>query len=136
MVVAGLAAALIARYLVKSVIVLLYARPRPFVVLPDVHPLIATPLSENFQSFPSSHMVFFFALATVIFYFHKKGGVVALVAAALMGVARVFVGVHWPSDILAGASVGILVGALVCVYYSRFDIPLNRFIRRGFRAER
>jgi undecaprenyl-diphosphatase len=96
-----------------------YDRPRPFVALPDIHPLIATLPSENLQSFPSGHALFFFAIATVLFCFNKRVGVLAFIAAAVMAIARVYVGVHWPSDILGGAVIGMLTGWLAYAWYAR-----------------
>ena len=67
---------------------------------------------------PSGHATFFFALAFAIFYFLKydkrnaaakrKWNWLFMGGAVIMGVARVFAGVHWPSDILAGAVIGFL----------------------------
>lgn len=111
-------AALIARLIVKIAIVFLYPRPRPFIALSDIHTLITTSPFENLQSFPSGHAIFFFAAATVIFCFNRKIGLIALIAAAAMGAARIYVGVHWPSDILVGAALGILTGILTYRYYA------------------
>jgi len=112
-------AALVARYAVKNSILFFYSRPRPFEVS-EVHQLVVTPIVENFQSFPSGHALFFFAIATVIFLFRKDWGVFAYAAAILMGIARVYAGVHWPSDILAGALLGILVGWGIVKIYGRY----------------
>lgn len=120
MIAVGLAAALAARFIAKPLILLVYARPRPFVLLPAAHKLISTYVYENYQSFPSGHMLFFFALSAALFGFNKKLGSWFFVFSAIMGIARIFAGVHWPSDILAGAILGALVGALtyrVCVRY-------------------
>jgi undecaprenyl-diphosphatase len=70
------------------------------------------PNGEPF-SFPSGHSAIVFAIAMAIFYFNKKWGIVAFVLAILVGISRVYVGVHWPIDILAGALVGILSGIIV-----------------------
>jgi len=123
-VIVSVIAAFIARYVVKVAIVFAYPRPRPFVDFASVHPLVNTFVWENLQSFPSGHAMFFFALAAVIYYFNKKAGMWALIAAALISVARIYVGVHWPSDILGGAVLGILTGWLVYRLYrsSRFYV--------------
>ena len=124
MIVLGVIAAVIARLVVKAGIVLAIPRPRPFVSMPSVHPLLETLSWENLQSFPSGHAVFFFALATVIYCFNKKVGGRALGVAALIGISRVYVGVHWPSDVLGGAILGALTGWLVYRWYctSRFYV--------------
>ena len=95
---------------------------RPFVSLGF------TPLfSESGFALPSGHATIFFGLATVMFYINKKWGVWYFVLATLMGVARVFTGVHWPLDILAGALVGVACGILVYylleIYFKKISLP-------------
>lgn len=63
--------------------------------------------SENGFSFPSGHATFYFALATVAWYESRPIGALFFAAALLMGVGRITAGVHWPSDVLAGAVLGI-----------------------------
>lgn len=99
-------AALVTRFGVVSFIRYFYHRPRPFVDH-QVNQLIA----ETSSSFPSGHATFFFTLSTVIFYYNKRWGTVFLIASALVSMARVAAGVHYPSDILAGATIGAVVGA-------------------------
>ncbi|MFI6445250.1 phosphatase PAP2 family protein [Kitasatospora sp. NPDC050543] len=60
-------------------------------------------------SFPSNHSVTAFAAATALFLTHPRLGRFALVAAALMAFSRVWVGVHYPHDVLVGSLVGVLV---------------------------
>ncbi|MFC5666382.1 phosphatase PAP2 family protein [Kitasatospora misakiensis] len=60
-------------------------------------------------SFPSNHTVIAFSAATALLLADRRIGAVALVAAALMGASRVWVGVHYPHDVLVGAVVGVLV---------------------------
>lgn len=115
----AVAATLFARFVVKPAIALTYPRPRPSLVLPDVRPLISVPAWEQMQSFPSGHALIFFSIATVLFCFNKKVGALAFGAAALIGAARVYAGVHWPSDILVGASLGTLVGFAAYRLYAR-----------------
>ena len=108
------AASVIARLGVTELIRFFYHHPRPFVVLPDVHQLF----TDSAWSFPSGHATFFFALATVIYLYNKQWGTGFLLAAALITVGRVIAGVHYPSDIIAGALIGALV-ALITVSVAR-----------------
>lgn len=102
----SLVSAAIARFVITTAIHLIHYNPRPFVALRDAMMLV----SQNAtSSFPSGHAAFYFALATGVYLYNKKLGLVYLVLAGLMGFARIFVGVHWPLDILAGAILGILV---------------------------
>lgn len=75
---------------------------------PRLHLLIPTPSS---YSFPSSAAAFSFAVAAVIAYFYRGWSRwAALLAAAVIGYSRVYVGAHFPSDAIGGALIGLLVG--------------------------
>lgn len=68
----------------------------------------ATSLS-NWNSFPSDHSVFFFALATGLWAVNRTAGMIALLWTALIiDLPRMYLGIHYPSDIVAGALVGFL----------------------------
>jgi undecaprenyl-diphosphatase len=95
----------IARFGVTELIRFFYPRPRPFITLPEIHRL----LTENSWSFPSGHATFFFALSTAVYLYNKKWGVFFFAATILMTISRVIAGVHYPSDVLGGAIIGILV---------------------------
>lgn len=112
--------ALIARFLVKDIILLFYNRPRPYLFLPGVHRLIYSNMLGDFQSFPSGHMLFFFAISGVIYFYNKKLGIFFFIASVIMGIARVFVGVHWPSDILAGMILGLVTAYVVRYMYHKY----------------
>jgi len=107
-IVASLGSAVIARG-VTGVIRLIHFRERPFNF--DHVNLIISKSSE--ASFPSGHASFAFGLATIVFLHNRKLGVVFLVMASLVSLGRVFVGIHWPLDVLGGAFVGIITGCLV-----------------------
>lgn len=121
MVIRAFGAAVLARFIISEIIRWLWERPRPFAEN-SVNLLIQHPATA---SFPSGHAAFYFAIATVIFLYYKKiypvtkrsfwcgVGLLFFLAAFLISFARVFGGIHWPSDILAGALVGILSGWLV-----------------------
>ncbi len=94
---------ILSRGIIVSAIRFFYFRPRPGSVL-DVETLISLPSSS---SFPSGHATFFFALAASVFLVDRKWGLWFFLGAFLVGLARVFVGVHWPLDIVGGAVIGI-----------------------------
>lgn len=87
----------------------LIARPRPeFSSLPfDV--ILRRP-SEGSFSFPSSHAFDAFTLASFVFYFCRSWGGLAFLLAALIAYSRVYVGLHFPMDVFAGAVFGTLLG--------------------------
>jgi undecaprenyl-diphosphatase len=104
----ALLSALIARFSLTPAIRTVFPRTRPFEELGFV-PLISHELGG---SFPSGHAVFFFSLATTVWLHNKRLGWVFYVLAAINSIARVIAGVHWTTDIVGGALIGILVGVL------------------------
>ncbi len=88
----------------------LFARPRPFIHFSDVRLLVAGP---HQYSFPSGHTATAFAAATALLRKNSKIGAAALVLALLIGFSRVYVGVHYPLDIVGGIVLGGGVGWLV-----------------------
>jgi len=88
-------------YYIVVVLKQLFGRPRPYEVLP-VHQLITD--TERGLSFPSGHAVVFFSLAFA--FYNTKYFKPFFVLACLGSIARVFVGVHYPSDIVVGAFIG------------------------------
>jgi undecaprenyl-diphosphatase len=85
-------------YLIKIVVNLIYFRPRPFSVH-DVNLLIEK-ISDG--SFPSAHTFLSFVMAFGIYMYNKKLGIVLLIAASFVSISRIYVGVHYPLDILGG----------------------------------
>ena len=63
-------------------------------------------------SFPSGHTSSSFAFATAVFANNKKWGIAAYVLAALIGFSRIYLGVHYCTDVLAGAVLGIVYGVI------------------------
>jgi undecaprenyl-diphosphatase len=86
-------------------------RIRPYLVDPSVIALIPAPLTEH--SFPSGHTATAFAAAVVLVYGSPGIGLLALLAAALVGFGRMATGVHYPTDVLAGALLGSVIGIIV-----------------------
>jgi len=97
---------LINNMLIKNLV----ARPRPFVRIEDLTILIPIP-SE--YSFPSGHTASSFAAAFVFLrHLPKKLGIPAIVLASLIGLSRMYIGVHYPTDILFGVLSGWLLSWL------------------------
>lgn len=96
----------------------LVARPRPFVTFPEIE-LLVKPLTS--YSFPSGHACSSFAAAFALACaFRGKGGGWAYVPAALIALSRIYVGIHYPTDILAGAAIGTLCAWVVYALSQRF----------------
>lgn len=99
----GAIAVMLARGLLTEAIRFFYHEARPFSFY-NFTPLI----SESGWSFPSGHMAWFFALSLTVWCLNRKWGWWFFGLSAAMGIARIYVGVHWPLDILGGVIVGLL----------------------------
>jgi undecaprenyl-diphosphatase len=101
----------LSRLVIAEIIKIIFHRSRPYVVLDTAKKLITE--NTDFKSFPSGHAAIFFAIALAVYFYNKKLGIWFFVAAILIGIARIFVGVHWPSDVLGGAVIGIISGLII-----------------------
>jgi len=81
-------------------------RDRPPLVYPEPKPLVHVP---HTGAFPSGHTSTAFACATVLAWSDRRLAIPAYILAALIAISRVYVGVHWPLDIIGGAVLGTLV---------------------------
>ena len=78
-------------------------------------PFVASELTHTMPhswSFPSGHTSSSFAFATAVFANNKKYGIAAYVLAAVIGFSRIYLGVHYCTDVLAGAVLGIIYGVI------------------------
>ena len=102
----------------------LFSRPRPCQMDEAFALLVARPSSS---SFPSTHSAWAFGAATAIFMQHRKMGVAAYVVAALIGFSRLYMFLHFPTDVLFGMVLGIALGVLA----HRITMVLWKKIARG-----
>ncbi|HVD12284.1 MAG TPA: phosphatase PAP2 family protein [Gaiellaceae bacterium] len=100
-------------------------RARPPSVYPEPAPLVHVPHSG---AFPSGHASAAFACATVIAWASRRLAAPAFVLAAAIAWSRVYVGVHWPLDVLGGAVLGVLVSTAL--------LKLLAVPRRSLREQR
>ena len=109
-----LLAGLTLSYYVVGVLKVFIARPRPFVALGNV--ILLGDMSTT-PSFPSNHAVGAFMIATLLASQLKKRtlfySVLLYLFAVLVSFSRVYIGVHYPSDVLAGAVIGVVVGLIL-----------------------
>ena len=104
-VIAYLAVYLLGQILLKQLI----SRPRPCQIDQAFALLVARPSSS---SFPSTHSAWAFGAATAIFMRHRKLGAAAYAVAALIAFSRLYMFLHFPTDVLFGAAMGMALGVL------------------------
>jgi undecaprenyl-diphosphatase len=102
---------------VNQFLVAAFAEPRPYTVLPNT--LVLVSRSTDF-SFPSDHSVMAGAVAAGVFLANRRLGILTAALAVLMAVTRVYVGAHFPLDVLAG----LVVGAALCTVSYLLVAPL------------
>ena len=93
-------------------------RIRPCNVLEGVHLLINCTQSP---SFPSSHATNMFSSCILLSYFYRRIAPFFLIIAFLVSYSRIYVGVHYPLDVLGGMVLGFLVTLLVLIAYKKLE---------------
>ena len=107
----------------------LIARDRPCWINDTVQLLIENP---DDYSFPSGHPLASFIAAIVIFHFFKRLGVPALVLAAFVAFTRLYLYVHFPTDILGGIALAIAISVVCCIYVPKvIEAVEKRFIKKA-----
>ena len=96
-------------------------RPRPFIELgiAEADILIHT---NPYRSFPSGHTTTAFTTATVIGYYFRKWLIPAAIVACIAGLARIYLLVHYPSDVIVGAAIGIGTALAVILIVEKLKV--------------
>jgi undecaprenyl-diphosphatase len=116
-------ASIIMGTLITLPVKLAISRPRPFATLPGAIAFEA----EGGSSFPSGHAMRAFASAYVLSYLWPKLKAPFYLLACLVGFSRIYLGQHYPFDVLAGASIGPIVGYLTIRFENRILKVASRF---------
>lgn len=96
----------------------LFHRVRPCHALPQVHLLKRAACTGSF-SFPSNHASNMFAIAVFFSYNYRSLVIPSFITAALIGYSRIYLGAHYPADVMAGVIWGVLVGLLAAIMVER-----------------
>ncbi|MEW8969407.1 undecaprenyl-diphosphatase [Mesobacillus jeotgali] len=80
-----------------------HSNHQPFATLADVNQLIEMEVNN---SFPSDHTIIFFTMAVTFWLFKRKHTYLWILLAGIVGLSRIWAGVHYPADILVGAILG------------------------------
>ncbi len=102
------------------------ARPRPCAVDDTVQLIVKKPGSF---SCPSVHTYLAFSSAMAIFHYYRKAGIGVFVFAAMIGFSRMYFFVHYPTDVLFGAMLGILTAFAVCALVDQICDAVKRKAR-------
>lgn len=119
---------LLLEFLLNNLIIKnLFARIRPYEVIDGLILLVG---KAPDYSFPSGHTGSAFALAVVIFMvMDRKYGVIALILASLMGFSRLYVGIHYPSDVLGGVILGVVTSVIAVKCFPDSSRLMKKFIQ-------
>lgn len=99
-------ALILADVIVKPIV----CRTRPFEEL-GLEILVSIPTTS---SFPSGHTASSFAAAYSIYSMNHRWGCASLLFATMVGISRIYLSVHWPSDVIIGAIIGVTVAYIIC----------------------
>lgn len=106
---------------------LIIQRPRPFVVNPNITLLISPPSGT---SFPSSHSCLAAASATVLLVKKRWLGIIALILAICIAFSRLYLCVHFPSDVLCGLLLGVICALIMLWLGKKLNLE-NRLTKKS-----
>lgn len=97
----------------------LHSNNQPFVELAHVNQLIEKTVNN---SFPSDHTILFFSFCITFCIFQKRWAFIWVLSAILVGISRIWVGVHYPADVIAGALISIVSAFVIAFIVPRLSI--------------
>ncbi len=113
----GTAGIIISSYSV-SLLKLLFARPRPCMTIENIRLLVEC---HSSFSMPSGHAATSFTAASIMALFIRSAAIPAFVLALLVAISRIYVGVHYPYDVIVGAIWGGVIAGVILVLHNRIS---------------
>ncbi|MBQ8795723.1 MAG: phosphatase PAP2 family protein [Clostridia bacterium] len=110
-------------------------RERPCTIDPTIELIVKKPTS---YSFPSGHTASCFAAAGTLLFTYKRLGIPLIIFSAFMGFSRMYLFVHFPTDVLAGAALGLLMAWVTVLVFRelKYDEKLSNLTFRRNKNER
>lgn len=125
--------AVVAAYAVNTALKDVVAEQRPCRAMPDVVTVLPCDGPTDY-AFPSNHTVIFAAFAVSTLIVRRTWGCIAVVVALLMGLSRIYVGAHYPHDVIAALVVGAVLGGAWFIVRRPLTAGVERLRRAGLRT--
>ncbi len=124
-IISAIALSYLISHLLNYILGIFFVRLRPFVLYPEIHRLSSFFSSPKDYSFPSDHTAVAFVMGLIVFGDWRKFGVILLILSSFIGLSRVFIGVHYPLDILGGVLTALFSVWIVNVIFRKNKKILN-----------
>ncbi len=108
----------VTEFLIKPI----FMRERPFMLNPEYTLLVSEPFGS---SFPSAHSSTSFAAAVQLFGISRKAGILGIIAAGMVAFSRLYLYVHFPSDVMAGIFIGVALGIAVMLMSNKIRFKFS-----------
>lgn len=110
----------------------IHSNHQPFAELSNVNKLIEKAVDN---SFPSDHTILFFSFCVTFWLFKRGWGFLWILLAFLVGISRIWVGVHYPADVLVGAVISTLAASVVYFIVPKLQV-IQKLLAIYEKAER
>lgn len=118
--------AFIVAEIVGEVVGMFHSNYQPFVELSNVTKLVERSVDN---SFPSDHTILFFTFCFSFYFFKKKCSYLWIVTAFLVGMSRIWVGVHYPADVFVGGVIGVVVAYISYLVVPKLTITKKALLK-------
>jgi len=114
---------IVSTWIVVKIVKVAVGLPRPFEVLESIK--VLAPI-EGGTSFPSGHSALTMALATAVYFYYPRLGKLLIAFSIMVGLSRIFVGVHYPLDVIVGLVCGYIVPLCIHTLFTFVKIARSK----------